>query len=995
MKKLLLFVSVLLFTGQILMAQKTVSGAIYGIDKMPLVGATVLVQGTNNSVITNYDGLYTISVKSENDILLFSYLGFVTTKVAVGSQTKINVVLKEEQNQLNEVVVVGYGTQKKSDVTGAVSSVNAKTLEARPTLNIEQALQGSMAGVNVSVGSNTASGASNKITIRGRKSINASSDPLIVLDGIVFNGSLSDINVNDMQNVEVLKDASSAAIYGSRGANGVILLTTKKGTKDGIAKLSASTYFGVDKIYELPDMMDADTYYKRKIERFGATSSLITPTERDVYAKGEAVDWLDLALRDGTRTEHNVSVSGGSKTAKYFLSGNFQDVKGVAVNDDFSRVSLRTNVEVDLKDWLKLGTNTFVSFSNRDGIGSTFASSDGFGGAFFMSPLGRAYNPDGSLTMTPVPEDTGFRNPLEPTLYDNSDKSNSLTTNNYILINFPFAKGLSYKLNTGYTVGNTRAQTYRGLDTRTGFEVGGSADDRRIESRDWLVENILNYERTFGNHNLFITALYSAQEKNANILSINGIGFPNDVRSFYQLADAKTLKTIIDPDFPPYKQENYVSEMLRVNYNYKSKYLLTATARRDGYSAFGFDTKFGLFPSMALGWNINKESFLENSKVVDLLKLRASYGVNGNQAVAAYSTLPVLSKQDYIDAAGQNLVGYRPGSLGNDDLGWETTTSLNLGVDFGLFNSRINGSVEVYSSNTTDLLLKKSIPGINGPSTILQNIGETKGRGLEVTLNTKNIVAKNFSWDSQLTFSKNENEIVNVGLKDVNGNYIDDVASKWFIGQPIDVNYGYKMDGIWQTDQVAAAVAAGIKLSDLGAKQAGDVKYTDINGDGKITTADRTIIGTLQPDFTIGFNNTFVYKNISLSFFLYCVEGVTKNNLLITTNDQKLRQRAYNENYWSPTNPTNDFPENADRVTNSLSAQWYEDASFIRLKDVTFTYKLPQDALKKMSLDKLEFFVNAKNLFTLTDWKGIDPESDSQTDRPFSRTYNFGVRLGL
>lgn len=962
-----------------MMSQSTVSGVVKDNDGLPMPGATVIVANTTRGTVTDFDGKYEIAVSLEDKALEFSYVGFTLQKVQIGNKTTINVSLEPSENSLDEVVVVGYGTQKKSDITGAVASLDAKVLEERPQVNIQQAIQGALPGVNISVNSNTASGASNSINIRGRRSISGGSDPLIVLDGVIFSGSLSEININDISNIEVLKDASSTAIYGSRGANGVILLTTKKGTVGGKPQLNFTTYYGRDIIYDLPDLMDADTFFKRKVERYGIDSDLITDTEREVYANGEAVDYVDLALRDGTRAEHNLSISGGTESMQYFMSGNFQDVKGVAINDDFQKVNFRVNLQAALTDWLTIGTNTLVGFSDKSGTSSSFTE------AFYMNPLTRPFDADGNIAMKPWPEDGGFDNPLENLLYENKDKTTSLVTNNFVDINFPFIEGLSYRLNTGYTLRNTKEQNYRGRNSLSGSEAKGYADEDLDEQRNWLIENVLTYKRDFGKHNVFLTALYSAQERIDEGIYVQGKDFPNDIRSFYQFSDAQTLISRSD-----YARRNNIGQMLRLNYNYDSKYLLTATVRRDGYSAFGNDTKYGTFPSLAVGWNISEENFLKNNSVLNKLKLRLSYGESGNQAISPYRTLAGLVKQDYIDGNGNNLIGYRPGGLGNDKLGWETTTSYNFGVDFGLFKNRIDGSINVYKSKTTDLLLSKSIPGINGSTSIIQNVGETKGNGFELALNTRNVVSDNFTWSSQVSFTRSRNEIVNVGLRDEAGKFIDDIGSGWFIGQPIDVNYSYVIDGVWQTDEATDEV-----LSDYAVKQAGDVKYRDVNGDQIIDEKDRTIIGSLEPDFTLGFNNTITYKNFSLDFFFYWLEGVSKRNVLITTNDFNLRRKVYNVNYWSPENPTNDFPENADRTTNPLSAGWYEDASFLRLQNVTFSYRFPQDVTEKLNINKLELFLNGKNLFTNTDWRGIDPESSDQTDRPFSRTYLFGVRLGL
>jgi TonB-linked SusC/RagA family outer membrane protein len=972
--KQIIVCGVLLLIGNVVLAQRTISGVVSDSQGVPLPGVTVAVQNTNRGAVTDFDGFYEVSANPEN-ILIFSYVGFEPQQIPVGDQNEINVTLIAGE-ALDEVVVVGYGTQKKSDVTGAVASVDAERLEEMPYVNLVQALQGTMPGVNISVNTNTASGASTSINIRGRRSITGGSDPLIVLDGVIFAGSLTEINMNDIQSIEVLKDASSAAIYGSRGANGVILLTTKKGSF-GKPRLSVNTYYGVDRPYELPAMMDAETFYARKVIRFGEEH--LTDTERQVFESGEAVDWVDLVLRDGSRTEHNISISGGSESMKYFVSGNYQDVKGVAVNDNFSKVNLRTNVEADLTDWLKIGTNTLFSMADRSGIAGDF------GEAFFMNPLTIAYNEDGSLTKFPWPDDTGFSNPLENTLYDNQDKTNSLITNNYLLLEFPGIEGLSYKLNTGYTLRGTKAQTYRGRDTRRGDEVGGYASQFGTDVKSWLVENILNYNRDFGNHSLFITALYSAQERTAESLGLTGTGFPNDVRSFYQFGDAEFLESSVG-----YTKANNLSQMLRINYNYKSKYLLTLTGRRDGYSAFGDDKKYGLFPSVAIGWNLAREPFLENSEKINNLKLRASYGVNGNEAISPYVTLANLAQTNYIDASGNNLIGYRSNRLANPNLGWESTTSLNLGLDFGLFKSRINGSLDVFASTTEDLLLSKSIPAVNAVTSITQNIGKTKGKGVELAMETFNISTPNFQWKTQFSFTKNVNEIVHVGLTDEQGNYIDDVGSGWFIGQPIDVNFGYVIEGVWQLDEVD-----NVNLADYAVNQAGDVKYADINGDGKITPDDRRIIGSLVPDFTLGLTNYLTYKNFSLSVFLYWEEGVTKRNALITTNDFLLRRRVYNNNYWSPTNPTNDFPENADRTTNPLAAAWYEDASFLRIRDITLSYRFPQPFLDKLDINNMELFVNGKNLVTLTNWRGTDPEISNQLNRPFSRTFILGARFGF
>ena len=984
MKTLIIYFLLILPFGQTVFSQTAITGTVLDAEGSPLPGVSILIKGTNTGTSTDFDGNYSLNAK-QGDVLVFTYIGFVTQEIPVKEQRQINVVLQEDIAQLNEVVVVGYGTQKKSDITGSVASFDTERLEKLPQTNIEQALQGTLPGVSISVNSNTASGGSNSINIRGRRSISGGSEPLIVLDGIIFSGSLTEINMNDIKSLEVLKDASSSAIYGARGANGVILITTKKGKK-GKVRMNLNTFYGTEVPYDLPDMMDAETFYKRKVERFGEDE--LTDTEREVWESGQFVDWVDLILRNGSRAEHNISLSGGGEKVNYFVSGNFQEIEGVAINDKFSKSNFRINLEVQPTDWLKIGTNTLLGFSDADGLSGDFEE------AFLINPLTRAFNDDGSLTEFPWPEDTFFRNALESTRYYNQNDANSIVTNNYIDIKLPI-DGLSYRFNSGFTKRDVLRQTYRGVDTRRGREVGGYANQVNNTSEDWLIENIINYEKSFGDHNLFLTGLYSAQQEQFESLSLTGEGFPNDVRGVYQFNNADVV-TVASPDYSGsdrrlnFEKSNHVSQMLRLNYNYKSKYLLTLTGRRDGYSAFGNDTKYGTFPSMALGWNIDKENFLKDNIILNGLKLRFTYGENGNEAISAFRSLAQLSSRNYTDGNGGTLFGFFPNSLANTDLGWETSTSYNYGIDFKLFKSRIEGSVDYFTSVTDGLLLSKSIPSINGATSIIQNVGETKGSGLEVSLNSRNVVSNNFSWNTQVAFASISNEIVNVGLTDDEGNFIDDVGSRWFLGEEVSVNFGYVYDGVWQLDEVD-----GVNLSDYAVQQAGDVKYKDLNGDEKIDEEDRTVIGSRQPDFTLGLTNTFTYKNFSLNVFFHWVEGVTKRNTLITTNDFNLRRRTYNVNYWSPDNPTNDFPENADRSTNPLGVAWYEDASFIRLKDVTLNYAFPQQVLDKLSLSRFELFFNAKNLVTITDWNGIDPEANDQTDRPFSRTYLLGLRLGL
>ncbi|MDE3740926.1 SusC/RagA family TonB-linked outer membrane protein [Maribacter polysaccharolyticus] len=954
--------------------EKSITGVVTAEDGVPLPGASVLVKGTTTGTMTDFDGNYAIQASS-GSVLEFGYLGMETKEVKVGSNTKINVSLQSSQIGLEEVIVVGYGVQKKSDVTGSVVSVGKEVLESRPRTSVEQMLQGTMAGINISVDASNAEGSSNTLLIRGQNSISASNSPLIIFDGIPYAGNLSEINPKDIGSIEVLKDASASAIYGARGANGVILITSKKG-KEGTMSVNYSISTAFSKPINIPDLMDGKTFYETKVERGLSTSAV----EDEGYESGRNTDWVDLATRTGVTYQHDLSFLGGTEKTNYYVSMSYLDAEGVSIGDDFKRYTLRVNLGHKLLPWLTFNTSTQYGYYDRSGSDANFSN------AFTMNPLGIPYNEDGSLTMETWDDGVYVTNPLEPLLYDNSDKTRRFTSNNNIVVDVPFIEGLSYKLNTGYDYRSRLAQTYRGSNTRTGSSVGGSLDIANEYDEDWIVENIISYKNTFGKHSLFLTGLYSAQSEWSENHDISAEGFPNDVMTYYQASKA----SLVEPS-SSYTKSTHLSQMLRANYVFDSRYLFTLTARRDGYSAFGEDSKFGIFPSAALGWNISNEKFLENSKNINNLKLRLSYGESGNEAVSAYSTLPTLSSTNYVDSDDATLFGFYPSRLGDPSLGWETTVSFNAGLDFGLFRNRIKGIVDVYTSKTTDLLLSKSISNVNGTGSITQNIGETSSKGIEFQISTVNIRKDDFKWTTDFNIAHYDTEIVHVGLTDGDGNYIDDIDSEWFIGEPIGVNYDYVVDGIYQED---------MDDTPQGDVEAGDIKYLDADGDGEITTADKEIIGRQIPDFVAGLTNTFQYKNWTLSFFLNMVSGITQSNTLLSTNDIDLRQNRYNVDFWTAENQSNSYPRNDKSANvNPLSASFYRSTDYIRLQDITLNYRLPSQLLEKMNVTNLEIFANIKNLYTHTDWIGLDPEfstsSSRQTAVPQTTTFLLGLKIGL
>ena len=616
-------------TQKSIIVEKTVSGKVTDSgNKEALPGVSVTIKGTPNGTVTDGNGDFKLSVPDEKTILVFSFVGYEQQEIMVSNQTKINVSLKIDTKALDEVVVVGYGTQKKSDVTGSVASVSRERLEQLPNTNIAQALQGAIPGLQINTNSGGAEGNDNTILIRGRNSISASTSPLIIWDGIPYTGGISEINPNDIESIEVLKDASAAAIYGARASNVVILVTSKQG-KRGKLNITYDGFYGVQNIANKPNLMTGAEFYDFKKSRLNIPANSITPSEQAIYDAGKAVDWYDLATQQGSRSQHTISVAGGTDKISFYLGGTYLDVQGIAINDQFKRYSIRPNIDIKVTPWLTIGSSTQFSFQDRSGRPADFA---GQFGANVMNPLTTAFNEDGTPTVYAWPEYNTAGNPLGETIALNKDNGYRVFSANNIKIDFPFIKGLSYKLNTGVEYDNNIRKTYYGVGTAVGFENKGSATNFNSIARNLTAENILSYVKDFGKHSINITALYSSQSQDYDRDQLRGVGFPNDVLTNYQMNAA----TLLTPSHENYKQ-NLLSQMGRINYSYDSRYLLTLTTRRDGFSGFGTNSKYGIFPSVAFGWNLSKEAFMQNVKFISNLKLRGSYGVNGN---ISYSSIP-------------------------------------------------------------------------------------------------------------------------------------------------------------------------------------------------------------------------------------------------------------------------------------------------------------------------------------------------------------------
>ena len=926
-----------------------------------LAGATVSVKGTNARVATNAEGEFQIT-SPEGGTLVVTYVGYLSQDISVGNKTLINVTLlvDAQQFQMNQVVIVGYGTQKRSDITGSVTSVPKERLSQLPVTNVLHALEGAVAGLKVNQTSSVP-GSSAGVLVRGVNSINANTAPLTVIDGVPFSnlgGSMNDINPNDIESIEVLKDASAVAVYGTRGSSGVILITTKRG-KTGEPTIRYSAYAGPEYQNKTLTPLNADEYVKKYIDFLAQRGQQPTATpvpnqyEIENYTAGRTVDWMKEISQQGSIQDHNLSISGGSDRLKYFVSGAYQKQQGVLKGYQYNRASFRSNIDAKVTDWLTAGTSLFFANNNTDGGTVRYTA------AMQMSPYGRAYEANGQYTIFPMFSETNFRNPLLGLNSDVLNRDRNLNGIFYTEVKPKFLKGLKYRMNANYGFLPSRTNTYSGVDA--GDTFGGTAANSNTETESWIVENILTYDKNWGNHHLDLTALYSAQEKEYRTNGATGRTFINDDLSFNNMGAAAVVTA---NSF--YSREALVSQMGRVNYSYNSKYLFTATARRDGYSAFGSGTsKYGLFPSVAIGWNISSENFLKNVKQIDNIKLRASYGTSGNQAVGVYQTITTqgVTKYIYNGVTATGLVSsslLANGVLGNTNLNWESTTGTNLAVDFSLFNNRISGTVEAYQTQTKDVLLSRRLPNITGYASIFDNLGSVKNRGIEVTLSTVNIKKNDFTWSSNLNFSANRNKIASLY-----GDNKDDIGNKWFIGKPLFAIFDYQLAGIWQVGEDPSTVDPGAVP--------GSLKFVDVNNDKKITEADKVFQGTSLPKWTGGITNNFKYKEFSLSVFIQTSQGAMLNNPLLNLQNYGGRVNIPKEvSYWTAENKNNTQPSLV--FTNPRLYAYPVEQNYTRIKDVTMSYNFNQKMLDKLKLGSLTAFVSGRNLYTFTDWVGLDPE---------------------
>ncbi|MDN3579306.1 TonB-dependent receptor [Mucilaginibacter flavus] len=993
--------------------------------KGALPGVSVRIKGSDLGTQTDVSGKYTLNVPA-NATLVFSFIGYNTQEVAVGGRTTVNVTMTESQRALSEVVVVGYGTQKRVDLTGSVGSVGSKQLQERPQTNLEQELAGKLAGVNVSTNSG-APGGETKIRIRGYSSINTNTDPLYVVDGVVWTEGGNSINPADIESVDVLKDASSTAIYGTRGANGVILVTTKRG-KTGTGTISYDSYVSVSNMAkEIPVLNSkefmqvedlsyanikkydpvgwaAGNYASRdpKLQRTALIGKLFDQNLQPLYD----VDWQKATTRSAVSQNHNVSFTGGTDKMNYGLFLNYADDEGIILNSYLKRYNARLTFDNQIKSWLKVGAT--LNYNTQD----QRTADDGTGGnniprmLIEMVPFIPIRYPDGTYgKRTDYPNLEGGDNPVaQANEIEALYKKRIFSGNGYLNINL--LPGLDFRSTLGVTTSaNYNPHFQSGL-------VGGSTAGQQYSSASiseanntfWQWENHLTYNKVFNKVHT-INVVLGAEQQN---FQQTGFGASTGTLSdnFYQYYNlgAGQVPGIPSSNYDAWQMRSFFG---RLNYNYKEKYLLTVTGREDGSSRFGTNVKNGFFPSAAFAWRASQEDFLKDNKTISDLKFRASYGLTGNSEIGEYRSLANISTVNYV-FGGAQAIGTQQSTIGNENLSWEKTAEYDLGFSLGLFNNRVNIEADAYLKKTKELLLNAPLPETSGFNSVYKNIGRLQNKGLELTINTQNVKTENFTWNSSFNISFLKNKILQLGASNddifLNPTFLSQF-NLMRVGLPAGSFYGYKVLGTWGSAEESQASVYG--------RHPGDLKIQDTNGDGKITSADKVILGKGTPDGYGTFSNTFRYKNIDLGVDLQFNYGNQIMNLTRHSGQDRTGQAnsyATVLNAWTPTNQNTSIAEDRPAYVGyqtEIYSTKVENGNFIRGRAATLGYTFPTQMISKIKLSRLRVYFQAQNLFVITKYTGYDPEVSTYNgssnftqgiqfyDYPKPRTFLLGLNVSL
>lgn len=959
---------------QIEQQKKTITGQITDESGEVIIGANVVERGTTNGTVTDIDGNFTLTVERDA-ILRISYIGYSIQEISVGNQTFVKIRLIEDTKAIEEVVVIGYGTVRKSDLTGAVSSISAdKVTQVKAISNVAQTLQGQMPGVIANQRSGQPGEAVN-IIIRGANSISGGSAPLYVVDGMLLDGLSSQLNPDDIQNIEILKDASAVAIYGSRGANGVIMITTKRGT-DGKAQVNYNGYIGGQTLRKKIDLIDASEFAILQNEVAANDGQPLPWTDGQINSLGKGTDWQDEVYRTGAVHNHDISVRGGGQNIKYYTSLGYYDQEGIIRNSGFERISFRTNFDQQISSKVNLSTN--LSIQNSKYNQAIYTGADGGGGIPFTTMVMPAtqgiYNEDGTYTrFTGV--SWGETNPvgISKEVYN---PNNAMRIIGNARLNVDIIEGLTLRISAGVDHNNSKSDYYAPSNITIGqtTQGNGRASKNYSNSISLLNENVLAYNKILGNHTFDAVAGFTFQSYQSEYLnSGTATGFISDIFLNNNIGAAE-VKAQPGSGYTDYKLISYLG---RVNYNYMSKYYITLTGRYDGSSKFGENNKYAFFPSGALAWRVSEEEFLKDVETITNLKLRASYGTSGNQAIDPYQTLARLSNVN-LYFGGQYNTGFTQSSLENKDLKWETTSQVDIGFDLSLFDNRVNLTADYYQKKTTDLLMPVKLPTSSGFSTVIKNVGALRNRGWEFQLSTLNI-DRVFKWNSVLTLSQNKTKVLDLG-NDVDGNPITYLESgsggNWFpiiVGESMRQLYGQTVVGIYQTDE--EAIQNGEPT-----KKAGEYKFKNFDGKGNVDDSDKRILSHLEPKLVFGFNNTFTYNNFDLSILLVGTYGndvvneFRKYNLTVNGNWMPTREAF--DNRWKGTSTSNkiDKPSKNSGTTirDYANSLWVEDGSYLRVRDITLGYTFPS---KWIPFSSLYLYISGQNLFTLTNYSGHDPEA--------------------
>lgn len=1000
-KTIILFALGMIYSYSVF-AQQTLKGTVKSKeDHQPLVGVSIIIKGTIVGAISGADGNFSLNVNPK-DVLSVSYIGYKTQEIAVNNRTTVDILLEEDALLMDEVVVVGYGYQKKSDITGSVSSVKPANLQNTAITRIDEALQGQVAGVEV-VNNDASPNASVAIRIRGVNSINARSNPLVIIDGMQ-GGSMSSVHPNDIGSIEILKDASATAIYGSRGAGGVILITTKK----GVNKKPAITYnvFGsMQQIGRKMDLMNASEYsqYINENRRVRGLNKIFD-ADQFAYFQNNSTDWQDEIFRTGYTQNHHLSISGKSERIAYTIAGDYFDSKGSIITSKYQKASLRSNLSIDLHEKIKLNLNTCFD-SSKDSpviLNSRAEYGSPVYAALNFAPTRPIYESDGKYSQPGggYGSNTEYNPVALAKEQTNLNRENSTIINPEIVIQL--FKNLRFQSSLYYSSGNGEYDWYYTEKVLNGDESTRSASIGNGRWSSFQNTNMLTFEDLFAEkHRLAITAVLEQQKSESNSNSAGANGFFTNEKLWYNLSLGK--ETYMPSSYK--KEQALLSYMGRVSYTFSDKYSATLTMRADGASVFAKNNKWGYFPSAGLAWNISNEKFMEQYDKINNLKLRLSYGVVGNQAIGPYQSLDMLSTGAYYSFDGEKV---SPGvalstSAGNSDLKWETTRQWNGGIDLSMFKGRLSFTADIYRKITSDLLFEKQLKLASGQSTQLTNVGKIQNQGIELLIGGIPVLKKDFEWNTNVTYAANRSKVLslNEGVSEMilgGGGMPGFSEAVWLeVGQPIGLVKGFRYDGVWKSDEKILAGAYGVN--------AGSPKYYDKNNDGKITSDDRVTIAKTLPDFTCGWSNSLKYKDFTLHLLfvgVYDNDVINLGRYMIEGDNDGTGRNLLNR--WTPENENTNIPGHDILGNQRNSSQWVEDGSYFRLKTLTFGYNLSSKLTKKLGVDQIRVYVTGSNLFTITNYTGYDPESNNAggyapftgfdvASYPSQRKYSLGLDI--